>query len=58
MTLAELQNETLSEKNMRLQQERCPHEEVYSSLVWSAASGTTSTNRLCLDCYQSWHSES
>lgn len=48
MTLEELVNETLVEKNRRLRQARCPHEEVYSSTV-IGPSGTF-TNRFCLDC--------
>ncbi len=53
MTLAELQAETLSQKNTRLLQERCPHEEVYVSTVTGPHGH--SENRLCLDCYKSWH---
>ncbi len=53
MTLAELVRETLSEKHKRLRQEKCQHEEVYSSAV-SGADGRF-TNRFCLDCGKSWH---
>lgn len=55
MTLAELMQETLTQKNRRLRQAKCRHEEVYSSTV-SGLSGTF-TNRFCLDCHKSWHSE-
>lgn len=48
MTLEELQNETLVEKNRRLRQAKCPHEEVYSSTVWGP-DGKHSL-RFCLDC--------
>lgn len=53
MTLAELVNETLVEKNRRLRQMKCQHEEVYSSTV--AGPTGTFTNSFCLDCGKSWH---
>ncbi len=53
MTLAEQVRETLSEKNKRLRQEKCQHEEVYSSAV-SGPDGSYA-NRFCLDCGKSWH---
>lgn len=52
MTLDELTKETLVEKNRRLRQERCEHEEVFCSTV-SGPSGTFQT-RGCLDCGKSW----
>ena len=54
MTLEELTKETLSEKNRRLRQEKCQHEEIYSSTV--AGPHGTFTNALCLDCGKSWAS--
>ncbi len=51
MTLDELVNETLTQKNRRLRQERCPHDEVYSSTV-SVPVGEFS-NSVCLDCGKS-----
>lgn len=54
MTLAELARETLVEKNVRLQQEKCRHKEIYSSSVTS--DWAYSTNRFCFDCGKSWHS--
>jgi hypothetical protein len=54
MTLAELAAETLVEKNRRLRQANCPHEEIHSSTV-SGPDGTF-TNSSCLDCSKSWHS--
>jgi hypothetical protein len=52
MTLEELTKETLTEKNRRIRQEKCQHEEVYCSTV-SGPNGTF-TNKLCLDCGKSW----
>lgn len=57
MTLAELQSETLTQKHSRLMRAKCPHEEIYSSSVWSRDEGKTFTNKACLDCGQTWHSE-
>lgn len=48
MTLQELVNETLMEKNRRLRQMKCDHAEVYSSTVVSRAG--IFTNAFCLDC--------
>lgn len=48
MTLDELQRETLTEKNRRMRQAKCPHEGVYSSTV-SSRDGEW-TVRVCLDC--------
>ena len=53
MTLAELVRETLTQKHRRLRQERCRHEEIYSSSVTS--DWGDSTNRFCWDCGKSWH---
>ena len=55
MTLAELQRETLAEKNTRLRQEKCRHPEIWSSTFW--CDGVTSTNRICLECGWSERSE-
>ena len=57
MTLAELQAETLMQKHTRLTRAKCPHEEVYTSSVWSAAERKTSTTKFCFDCGQTWHNE-
>jgi hypothetical protein len=54
MTLTELANETLTQKHRRLMQEKCGHEEVYSSTVVSVDGAFT--NSFCLDCGKSWHS--
>ena len=48
MTLADLQLETLTEKNIRLRQEKCQHPEIWSSTFW--CNGVKSTNRICLEC--------
>ena len=53
MTLEELARETLVEKNRRLRQAKCTHEEVHRSTV-TGPSGTF-TNAFCLDCGKSWH---
>lgn len=55
MTLQELINETLVEKNRRLRQEKCQHPEVYCSSV-TGDSGHFE-NRFCLDCGKTWHRE-
>jgi hypothetical protein len=55
MTLEKLVKETLTQKNARLQQERCRHKEIYSSIVTSPDG--TFTNRYCFDCGKSWHTE-
>lgn len=52
MTLDELARETLTEKNRRLLQAKCEHEEVYSSAV-TGPDGTYS-NSFCLDCGKSF----
>jgi hypothetical protein len=54
MNLAELANETLTQKHRRLMQEKCRHEEVHSSTV--RGPGGTFTNKFCLDCGKGWHS--
>lgn len=54
MTLIELANEALVQKHRRLIQEKCRHEEVYSSSVLSPDG--YHVNRICLDCGKSWHS--
>ncbi len=56
MTLTELQAETLTQKHRRQQQERCAHEEVYSSTVMAPAG--TFTNMACLDCGKTWRTSS
>lgn len=48
MTLQELVNETLVEKNRRLRRAKCPHEEIYSSTVGGRFG--VFANRFCLDC--------
>jgi hypothetical protein len=48
LALEELQRETLVEKNRRLRQTKCKHEEVYSSSVTGPEG--THTTRFCLDC--------
>lgn len=52
MTLTELVNETLVQKNRRLRQAKCPHEETFCSTV-SGPDGTFET-RGCFDCGKSW----
>lgn len=52
MTLEELAKETLVQKNRRLRQEKCEHEEVFCSTV-SGPGGTFQT-RGCFDCGKSW----
>ena len=54
LTLEELLKETLVEKNRRLRQARCAHEQVHSSSVRGPAGFFT--NSFCLDCGKSWHS--
>ena len=53
MTLAQLVRETLTEKHRRLRQEKCKHEDTYSS----GCTGPTGsyTNVFCWDCEKSWH---
>lgn len=51
LTLEELQRETLVEKHSRLKQERCLHEEIYSSTVYGPDGAFT--NKFCLDCGKS-----
>jgi hypothetical protein len=53
MTLQELVDETLVQKNRRLRQAKCQHEEVYSSTVLGPHG--MSSNSFCLDCGKSWH---
>lgn len=53
MTIEELVRETLVEKNRRLRQAKCHHDEVYSSTV--AGPAGTFTNSFCLDCGKSWY---
>ena len=48
MTLQELVDETLVQKNRRQRQAKCRHEEVYISAVASPVG--TFTNAFCLDC--------
>lgn len=50
MTLNEFVSEPLTQKNRRLMQEKCRHEEIYSSTV--AGPEGTFTNSFCLDCGQ------
>lgn len=52
MTLEELTNETLTQKNRRLRQEKCEHEEIFCSTV-STPDGSFET-RGCFDCGKSW----
>lgn len=52
MTLDELVAETLTQKNRRLRQEKCEHEEIFCSSVSSSA-GTFQT-RGCFDCGKTW----
>lgn len=53
MTLAELANETLTQKHRRMMQEKCRHEEVYVSTV--AGPDGVFANSFCLDCGKSQH---
>lgn len=52
MTVAMLTAETLTEKNKRLRQTKCKHEEVFSSTC--AGSAGTSTTAVCMDCGKTW----
>lgn len=51
MTLQELVNETLVEKNRRMRQAKCRHEEIYES--WAYGPLGIFTNVFCLDCGKS-----
>lgn len=53
MTLQELAAETLTQKNRRLRQVRCPHEEIFASTVY-APDGTHEA-RACMDCGKTWN---
>ena len=55
MTLEELVKETLVQKNTRLLQAKCKHEEVYCSTVLGPTG--TYTHEICLDCWKSWRSK-
>lgn len=55
MTLAELVKETLVEKHIRLKQEKCRHEETWSSTFLGPNGGFT--KRGCFDCGKFWHIE-
>ncbi len=50
----DLAAEALSAKHRRLMQDKCAHEEIYSSAVRGPLG--FSENRFCLDCGKSWHS--
>lgn len=52
MTLKELADETLVEKNRRQLRAKCRHMEIYSSTV-DGPNGVF-TNGFCLDCYLSF----
>lgn len=52
MTMDELVAETLTQKNRRLRQEKCEHEETFCSTV-CGPHGTFET-RACLDCGKTW----
>ncbi len=55
MTLAMLTAETLTEKNRRLRQAKCKHEEVFSSTCMGPAG--TFTTAVCMDCGKTWRGE-
>jgi len=52
MTVAMLQAETLSQKNRRLRQAKCEHEEIFYST--STGSAGTFTTSICMDCGKTW----
>lgn len=54
VNIRELTLETLSQKNCRLMQERCKHDEVYSSTV----NDGPFTNCVCLNCGKWWRAAS
>jgi hypothetical protein len=54
MTLKMLTAETLTQKNRRLRQARCAHEEAFSSTC-DGPNGTFTT-AICLDCGKTWRS--
>jgi hypothetical protein len=53
MTLDELVKETLVEKHIRLQQEKCQHKEVHVSTY--SGPDVTVISRVCLDCWKHWN---
>ena len=55
MTLAELMAETLMQKHRRLQQEKCKHEEAFSSGVTSDRGSFG--QKVCFECGKVWHYE-
>jgi hypothetical protein len=52
MTIEELVRETLVEKSRRLRQEKCLHQEVYSTSCTSKEGAFQ--NSFCLDCGKAW----
>ena len=54
-TFAMLVAETLTEKNRRLRQGKCKHEEVFSSTC--AGPAGTFTTAVCIDCGKTWRGE-
>lgn len=55
MTVQMLVRETLTEKNRRLRQAKCPHEEIFSSTC-SGPAGTFTTS-VCLECACTWRTQ-
>lgn len=55
MTVAMLAAETLSEKNRRKRQEKCKHEEIFSSTCTGPAG--TFTTAVCMECGKHWRGE-
>lgn len=55
MTVAMLAAETLTDKNRRLRQAKCKHEEVFSSTC--AGPAGTFTTAVCMDCSKTWRGQ-
>lgn len=55
LTVELLKAETLSQKNRRLRQAKCQHEEVFSSTCTGPAG--TFTTMVCVECGKTWRTE-
>lgn len=55
MTVQMLVAETLSEKNRRVRQEKCEHEEIFSSTCLGPAGEFTTA--VCMECGKVWRAE-
>jgi hypothetical protein len=56
VTLQELAQETLVQKNLRLRQAKCRHRETYSSTC--CGPNGTFTSKFCWDCGKGWRTSS